>query len=78
MKLKILKDCRWCIVFKGTNLKEGDIVEVPDAGTAKDMIAANHAEAYIAEKVKEPKKEEAPKEEVKKTVKKKKKSKKDK
>jgi hypothetical protein len=59
MKLEILKDCRWCILFKGTDLKKGQVIDITDEGMARDMITAKHAKAYVEKKKEAPKDDEA-------------------
>ena len=50
MKLRMLKDARWCINFKGTNLKKGQLVKVLDERLAENMINSKHAEKYVEKK----------------------------
>ena len=50
MILRMLKDARWCINFKGTNLKKGQLVKVLNEQLAENMINSRHAEKYVEKK----------------------------
>lgn len=44
--IKILKDCRWAVHFKGIDFKKDQIVHVSDSRAANEMIEAGYAEDF--------------------------------